>query len=102
MVIPPQPVVENDVSESRFVVRTEDGIAELTYAIAGSQFILKHTEVPKALRGGGIAGKLARAGLEYAKANGLRVIPLCPYVISYLTRHPEYQGLVNGKFEPRH
>jgi predicted GNAT family acetyltransferase len=92
------PRVENDVAGSRFVIRTENGDAELTYTVAGSQIILKHTEVPKALRGGGLAGTLAHAALEYARSNGLKVIPVCPYVIAYLTRHPEYQDLVEGRF----
>jgi hypothetical protein len=83
-------------------MRSSDGTAELTYTIAGSQIILKHTEVPKALRGGGIAGKLAHAALEYARSNDLKVIPICPYVIAYLTRHPEYQKLVQGKFVAGH
>jgi predicted GNAT family acetyltransferase len=99
---PSVPPVENDVTGSRFVIRTARGIAELTYSIAGSQIILKHTEVPKALQGSGLAGKLAHAALEHARSNNLRVIPICPYVIAYLTRHPEYQTLVTGKFEARH
>ena len=94
----PAPEVENDVAHSRFVIRTQNQTAELTYGIAGSQLILKHTEVPKALRGGGLAGTLAHAALEYARSNGLAVIPVCPYVIAYLTRHPEYQNLVKGRF----
>src|SRR3954464_8774637 len=63
--------IENDVPGSRFVLRSVAGTAELTYGLAGSQIILKHTEVPKALRGGGIAGKLAKAALDYAGANNL-------------------------------
>ncbi|MGH2634003.1 MAG: GNAT family N-acetyltransferase [Tepidiformaceae bacterium] len=41
-----------------------------------------------------MAGRLAVAGLDYARANGLRVIASCPYVHSYIERHPEYQDLV--------
>jgi predicted GNAT family acetyltransferase len=95
-------VVENDVPGSRFVVRGERGTAELTYSIAGTHIILRHTEVPPAMRGGGIAATLAHDALEYARSHNLKVIPICPYVISYLTRHPDYQSLVEGKFEPRH
>ena len=53
----PTPPVENDVTGSRFVIRSEQGTAELTYTIAGNQIILRHTEVPKALRGSGRAGR---------------------------------------------
>src|SRR2546428_6052557 len=95
----PTPPVENDVTGSRFVIRSGQGTAELTYTIAGNQIILRHTEVPKALRGSGRAGALAHAGLEYARTNGLKVIPVCPYVSAYLTQHPEYRSLVKYGFE---
>jgi len=94
----PVPEVENDVAGSRFVIRKGSETAELTYSIAGSQIILRHTEVPKALRGSGLADTLAHAGLEHARSNKLSVIPVCPFVIAYLTRHPEYQDLVKGQF----
>jgi predicted GNAT family acetyltransferase len=47
-----------------------------------------------------MAGTLAHAALEYARSNKLTVIPVCPYVIAYLAKHPEYQSLVKGRFIP--
>jgi predicted GNAT family acetyltransferase len=88
------------VEGSRFLIRQEGGTAELTYSLIGKQILLKHTEVPQALRGGGIAGTLAHAALEYARSHDLTVIPVCPYVIAYLAKHPEYQSLVKGQFVP--
>lgn len=52
----------------------------------------KHTEVPKELGGRGIAGYLAKSILDDAAAKGLRVKPTCPYVNSYIDKHPEYQN----------
>jgi predicted GNAT family acetyltransferase len=89
-------VVERDEHGSRFIVRQGDAIGFLQYNVIGSQIILEHTEVPKELEGRGLGGALARAGLEYARANGLGVIPVCPFVIRYLSRHPEYQSLVKN------
>lgn len=51
----------------------------------------KHTEVPKELGGRGIASYLAKSILDDAAAKGLRVKPTCPYVKSYIDKHPEYQ-----------
>jgi uncharacterized protein len=87
-------VVERDEAASRFVIRTGKEDAYLRYNRIGSHIILEHTEVPGARQGQGLAGALARAGLEYARENNLGVIPVCPFVIAYLSRHPEYQGLV--------
>lgn len=89
-----------DSDQRRFVVRDERGMGELRYNIIGSQIVLEHTEVSPELRGRGVAGALAKAGLEYARANGLTVIPVCPYVIGYLARHPEYRTLLNQPHQP--
>jgi len=53
--------------------------------------------VPPAFEGKGIGGKLARTGLEYAKAKGFSVVPRCPFIATYIERHPEYAGLVKGR-----
>lgn len=50
-----------------------------------------HTEVPKELGGRGIAGFLAKYLLDYAAENNLRVKPICPFIKSYIDKHPEYQ-----------
>lgn len=66
----------------------------LTYKVDGETITFIHTEVPATMEGQGIGGKLAKAGLEYARENGLKVVARCPFVASYLQRHPEYLDLV--------
>lgn len=88
------PRVELDADEHRFVLRDPRGTGELRYNIIGSQIILEHTEVAPKLRGSGGAALLARTALEYARDHQLAVIPVCPFVLAYLARHPEYQALV--------
>ena len=83
--------VQLDSDTRRFVYRDEQGTGELRYNIVGSQIILEHTEVDPKLRGKGVAGALAKTALDYARANKLTVIPVCPFVISFLARHPEYK-----------
>ncbi|MEP7028866.1 MAG: GNAT family N-acetyltransferase, partial [Candidatus Eisenbacteria bacterium] len=53
-------------------------------------------EVPEALAGRGVANALARHALEAARARGLHVVPLCPFVASYIRRHDEYADLIRG------
>jgi predicted GNAT family acetyltransferase len=50
--------------------------------------------VRSALRGRGIAGELAKTGLEYARDNQLKVDVICPLVANYISKHPEFQPLV--------
>ena len=66
----------------------------LTYKEDGDTIYLVHTEVPAEMEGKGIGGQLAKAALNYARQNGLKVVARCPLVTSYLERHPEHQDLV--------
>jgi predicted GNAT family acetyltransferase len=52
--------------------------------------------VPHELRGRGLSQVLAQAALEHAKANGYRVVPICPAVQLFLARHPEYKSPLEG------
>ena len=88
------PDVSHDPSAGRFEVRTNAGTALLTYLHNGSALEIVHTEVPGAAEGQGYAAKLAKAALDYARREGKRVIPSCPYVASYIARHPAYADLV--------
>ena len=53
-----------------------------------------HTEVPEALAGRGVASKLIRGALEMVRAQGLKVVPQCPFVAAYMGKHPEYDDLI--------
>jgi len=87
-------VVQND-AEHRFEIREGDQIAQLAYDMRGDAIALVHTEVPPSLEGDGYGSALAKAALEYARAQHLRVIPSCPFVAAYIRRHPQYQDLTH-------
>ncbi len=86
--------VKNKTDQKRFVVEADGLTAYLEYERRDPYLVLIHTEVPPELEGRGIGSALARAGLEYARAHGLKVIVECDFVQSYLQRHPEYQDLI--------
>jgi predicted GNAT family acetyltransferase len=50
--------------------------------------------VPSELEGKGIASKMAKFALEQIKEEGLKLVPLCPFIASYLKRHTEYKDLL--------
>ena len=58
-----------------------------------------HTEVPPELRGRHLAETLARAGLEHARANKLKVVPFCPFVRAFLQRHPEFESVLDERWK---
>ena len=55
---------------------------------------LTHTEVPTALEGKGVGGSIVAKALNYIQKNGHTLAPLCPFVASYLRKHPEWKTLL--------
>src|SRR5690606_17493780 len=53
-----------------------------------------HTVVETAAEGRGVGSALARTALDAARAEGLRVVPQCPFIAAYIARHPDYADLV--------
>ena len=82
------PVVDNQ-GASRFEVHADGRLAELLYRKNGNRLVLVHTEVPDALGGRGIAGKLVIAAVDKAVASDMTVVPLCPFARSWLEKHPD-------------
>jgi uncharacterized protein len=87
--------VKNNTDTQQYEVTVEGNTAMLVYEREGNTITLIHTEVPPSLEGHGIASMLARTALEDACAQQLTVVPLCPFVISYIRRHPDYLSLVS-------
>lgn len=83
----------NNREAKRFELTIDDKTSIVAYALFEGGISFLHTEVPPELEGKGIASALAKHVLEYAKANNLKVLPLCPYIKKYIDRHPEYQYL---------
>ncbi len=89
-----EPTVQNNEAEQQFEVRVDGLLAVLVYERYDDRIVFLHTEVPATLEGRGIGSVLARSALEDARARQLWVVPRCPFVRSYIERHPEYRTLV--------
>ena len=87
-------VVRHNSDAGRFEADVEGGVAHADYRMQGRVMRIVHTEVPRAAEGRGIAGQVVRAALDHARRHGLHVQPLCSYVRSYMTRHPETHDLL--------
>ena len=83
-------MITHNTEKQRFE-RTENGLtAVVEYRRNEEEIELTHTFVPPALEGQGSAASLTRAALDYARAENLRVRPICSYARAYIRRHPEY------------
>ena len=82
-------------AEHRYEIRVDGvtaGYAE--YHRHSSSISFVHTVVEDAYAGQGLAGRLARAALDDARARGLGVLPFCPFIRGWMAKHPEYVDLV--------
>ena len=80
----------------RFELDTDGHIAFSEYRRGDGLLTIMHTEVPKQLEGRGIGSALIRGVLDAARAQGLKVKPLCPFAKTYIERHPEYADLTQS------
>ena len=87
-------IVKHEVSKGRFVAEVDGLRSTADYELANLAMVMTHTFVPPQLRGRGIAEKLVRTALDYARAQSLKVVPSCSYVAAFIQRHAEYQNLV--------
>jgi uncharacterized protein len=91
---PDEIIVQHNPAASRFETRVGTQLAVADYTLEDGRIVFTHTYVPTALRGHGIAEKLVRAGLEFARAEKRKVVPECSYVAAFIERHKEFQGLL--------
>jgi predicted GNAT family acetyltransferase len=87
----------NNESENRFEVLINGLLSKLDYIQDENTFVITHVGVAPELRGLSVAGKLTQAGLEFAKAKSLRVIPMCSYAAAYIQRNPQYAELTKPR-----
>lgn len=92
-----EPAIRMNDARKRFEVTVDGRDAYVTFVRSEGRIAYEHTFVPPELEGRGIAGRLAKHALEYARESGLAVQPDCPYVRAYIERHPEYAGLVRER-----
>ena len=82
----------NNERQEQFQAAVDGEIAYMEYRLKDDMIVLMHTDVPEQLSGKGIATSLAAFAFKYAKENGLRVKVYCPFVLTYVKRHPELTG----------
>jgi uncharacterized protein len=87
--------VRNNTAQNRFELDVNGHQAVAYYRMAPGVITFVHTEVPQELSGRGIGTKLIRGALEMARAQGLKVVPQCPFVSAFMGKHPEYNDLLH-------
>lgn len=89
--------IRDNKSASRYELDVEGGVAFADYRLAPGVVTITYTEVPAQSRGRSLGAKLARAVLEYVRGEGLKIIPRCGFLASYIRAHAESHDLVAPK-----
>ena len=89
------PAVTDNPAANRYELHVGDELAGfVNYRRDGQTIDLIHTEVKPAYQHAHLGTQLARFSLDDARRRGLAVLPYCPYITSWITKHPEYVDLV--------
>jgi predicted GNAT family acetyltransferase len=86
--------VRHNPAASRFEAFVDGELCRADYRMRGEVMHIVHTEVPYAFEGRGLAGQVVQAALDFARANGLKVVPVCGYVRAYMRRHRATRDLL--------
>jgi predicted GNAT family acetyltransferase len=88
--------VETNSKGSFFIEENNERLAEMTYSKAGDKLIIiDHTDVSDKLRGTGAGKQLVMKAVEYARAKGIKILPLCPFARSVFDKTPEIADVLS-------
>lgn len=86
--------IRDNTARSRFELEADGITVFMNYRLSRNVISLDHTETPVAARGRGLASQLTQGVLDEVRKRGLKIVPRCPFVRSYVDRHPQYGDLL--------
>ena len=88
--------VTHSSAEHRYIIELDGAPVGFTeYVQAGSRRTFVHTEIDPAHEGQGLASELVEQALTQVRADGLRIAATCPYVVRWLSRHHQFDDIVD-------
>jgi uncharacterized protein len=83
-------------AEGKYTIAVDGETAGLAaVADRGNQRVFYHTEVDERFGGRGLANILVGESLEATRAEGKRVVAVCPMVAAFIKKHPEFRDLTD-------
>jgi predicted GNAT family acetyltransferase len=87
--------VSFNADKQRYEIFVDGTLAGLTQTVEDGEVVtMPHTKVFDEFEGQGLASVLVTGALDDIRARGLRIVPECPYVASFVVKHPEYADLL--------
>ena len=94
--------VRNNEDAARYEAVLDGQVAGFAaYQLSGDRVVFTHTEVSPQAEGKGVASTLIRWALDDVRRQAKRVVPLCPFVVAFLKRHPDYVDLVTEDYREK-
>jgi predicted GNAT family acetyltransferase len=88
-------VIIDNPDLQRYEIRVSDEIAGFVqYRRRPGLIAFIHTEIDQRFEGQGLGSQLITAALDGARSEGIAVLPFCPFVNGFISRHAEYVSLV--------
>jgi uncharacterized protein len=85
-------VVENEGAR-QFECRINGKLAKVEYMMGGGRMFLTSVDVPAQLQEG-VAQALVERVFEIIADRKLKMVPLCPYVTTFMRQHPQWKKLL--------
>lgn len=90
------PTVRRVDARHRYEILVDGEPAGFTaYRDRADQRVFFHTEIDDAFAGQGLASLLVQQALTDVRTSGKRIVPVCPYVAKFATKHGEFTGITD-------
>jgi uncharacterized protein len=95
-------VVRNDPDNDRYTAEVNGELAGFTvYQMSEGTHVFVHTKIDPSYSGMGVGSTLIRETLDDVRSQGSKIVPICPFVASFVQRHPEYLDMVDRELWKR-
>ncbi|GAA1766429.1 GNAT family N-acetyltransferase [Luedemannella helvata] len=85
----------NNEAANRYEIHVDGQLAGYAlYRTRPDALALTHTKILPEFEGRGLGSLLARGTLDDIRAHNGHIVPLCPFIASFIARHEDYQDLV--------
>ena len=92
--VPMSSTITDNTERQRYEIEVDGQIVFAIYRRDGDVVHIRHVEAPVPLRGTGAADRLMVGIAAKARAENLKLLPLCGYARAWLRRHREYADLL--------
>jgi predicted GNAT family acetyltransferase len=77
-----------------YIEENGEMLAEMTYRKQEGRMVINHTEVDGSLRGKNVGFELVERGVEYAREEKLRLVPVCEFAKSVIDKTERFQDVL--------